>query len=69
MTRRNGAVTENPTAYSTRRPRMPFCSVIGVQQVVAGAGAVGAGQQVTPVAGGDLGNRLAQDVDVVGGSD
>src|SRR5699024_11684893 len=38
-----------------------------VQQVVGGAGAIGANQQITPMRGGDLGDRLAQDVDVIGG--
>src|SRR5699024_2826593 len=36
-----------------------------VQQVVGGAGAIGANQQITPMRGGDLGDRLAQDVDVI----
>ena len=37
-----------------------------LQQVVGGAGTVGADQQITPMTGGDLRDCLAQDVDVVG---
>ena len=57
----------NPTEYSTLRPRTLPCSVEPVQQLVGGAGAVGADQQLPAVGGGDLGDRVGEHLDVVGG--
>lgn len=57
--------TGNPIEYSSWRPPQPTLVVQPVQQLVGGAGGVGADQRLATVGRGDLADRLPKDGDVV----
>jgi len=65
MASRTLALVAYPTEYSTVRPRFGALRGEPVQQPMGGTSAVGADQHEPAVAGGDLGDGLGQDRDVV----